>query len=69
MVTEMSTADIEIAKDLIMINLLTLILVITISLALDLDVDEGIRNVMLMAWGNLIGVLNAKDKYKKFGLQ
>ena len=64
----MSTADIEIAKELIIINLLTLIIVMTISLAFELNVEDGIRCVMLMAWGNLIGVINAKDKYKRFGL-
>lgn len=64
----MSTAEIEIAKELIIINLLTLIIVTTISLAFDLNVGEGIRNVTLMAWGNMIGVINAKKYYKKFGL-
>lgn len=64
----MNTADKEIAKELIIINLLTLIIVMPAALAFELDVGEGIRNVMLIAWGNLIGAINAKKYYKRFGL-
>lgn len=58
----------ELLKRLLIINLLTFITVMIIALAFDFDMVEAMKDLFLIAWGNLIGVEHAGRYYKKFGI-